>query len=285
MPGVVRWSWLLVLGAACQSVAPDPLARAERALAAGDLLTALTALDSVPVAHARYPQARTIAAQIERRLRKSHEQLLSGLLLRSEWRDAEALAAFELARQTWPALPAIDGLIVATRQRQRLFPEPAVASAVPPAVPPSSIAVTQPVEEDGAGASAESRSGSVEVAAPSATAIAAPAGETATAFGALPAVPPDPVPTVDEVVAARLAAIEEALSAGRMDSAVGDLMALFRNYPDDLRVKRRLARVLLQRGLVRYGRGDQQAAGEDWRRAGALDPSSAAAALLTALDN
>ena len=161
MPGVVRWSWLLVLGAACQSVAPDPLARAERALAAGDLLTALTALDSVPVAHARYPQARTIAAQIERRLRKSHEQLLSGLLLRSEWRDAEALAAFELARQTWPALPAIDGLIVATRQRQRLFPEPAVASAVPPAVPPSSIAVTQPVEEDGAGASARRPGGLV----------------------------------------------------------------------------------------------------------------------------
>ncbi|MBK8098671.1 MAG: hypothetical protein IPK26_16285 [Planctomycetes bacterium] len=282
--GAARWAWLLLVGA-CQSVAPDPLARAERALAAGDLLAALTDLDSVPVAHARYPQARTIAAQIERRLRRSHEQLLSGLLLRSEWRDAEALAAFESARQTWPALPAIDGLIVATRQRQRLFPEPAVAGAVRPAVPPSSIAETQPVEEDDAGASGEPASGAAEVAVPSAAAVAAPAAETAIAAGVIPPAPPDTVPTVDEVVATRLAAIEEALSAGRMDSAVGDLMALFRNCPDDLRVRRRLARVLLQRGLVRYGRGDQQPAVEDWRRASAMDPTSAAAALLAALGN
>lgn len=267
---------LLLVGlAACRSIPPDPVVRAERALASGDLLAALTDLDSVPVAHARYPQARTIAAQIERRLRRSHEQLLTGLLLRSEWRDVEAAAAFEAARQTWPALPGIDGLIVATRQRQRLFPETSAAPTAVPDVPPSSIASTQPVEDleaggDGTWAAGPGSDESSSAEAPA----AAPAGETGT---------PDVVPMVDEVVAARLVAIEDMLSAGRMDSAVGDLMALYRQRPDDLRVKRRLARVLLQRGLVRYGRGDQIGAQDDLRRANALDPSSAAATLLAAL--
>jgi hypothetical protein len=44
-------------------------------------------------------------------------------------------------------------------------------------------------------------------------------------------------------------------------------------HPGDARLCSRLARLLLQRGLLHYGRGEVQAAVEDWRRARKLDPN------------
>ena len=50
---------LLAVGCALQP--QDPFLRAERALQRDDLLRSLSAFDSVPVAHPRYPEARARA--------------------------------------------------------------------------------------------------------------------------------------------------------------------------------------------------------------------------------
>ena len=81
------------------------------------------------------------ATGVERRMRRSHEHLLEGLLLRSEWRDGEALVALRRAKEIWTGLPGVDVLIRATEHRIRLFPAGA-ASEVPTAAASAVRAVT-----------------------------------------------------------------------------------------------------------------------------------------------
>jgi tetratricopeptide (TPR) repeat protein len=64
------------------------------------------------------------------------------------------------------------------------------------------------------------------------------------------------------------------LGRGRFDDAVSDLLGLYRQRPEDLRVRLRLARVLHQRALLRYGQGSVVSAITDWQRVVELDPSA-----------
>ena len=112
---------VLLLGAACNLPPKDPFAAAERALRRADLLRALQAYDAVPVAHARYPDARAAAGDVEQRMRRCHELILEALKLRSEWRDEEALEALHRASEHWPGQPSLKQWIAATEQRLQLF--------------------------------------------------------------------------------------------------------------------------------------------------------------------
>ena len=159
--------WIVCLATGCVATPKDPYVRGERALVGGDLAAALSAFDAVPVAHARYPEARAAAIGIERRLRRSHEELLTALLLRAEWRDREALQQFDRVREFWPAMPGLVELIAATRRRSEILAVPIASEARPAAAPPLAGGA------DAAGSNAT---------APPAPA-AAPAGETAARDG------------------------------------------------------------------------------------------------------
>jgi tetratricopeptide (TPR) repeat protein len=74
-------------------------------------------------------------------------------------------------------------------------------------------------------------------------------------------------------VAAALADLELRLVLGKLESALEELIVLQRTYPNDPRIAGRLARVLQQRGLMRYGQGSVAGALTDWQRALDLDPS------------
>lgn len=231
-----------------------------------DLLSALQAFDEVPVSHPRYPEARAAAAGVERRMRRSHEILLEGLLLRSEWRDREALVALQRAREVWTRLPGIDVLIRATEHRLDLFAgqangEAAVAVAAPSPQPPPAA----PGVEVQLGSIPNAEESTVErmVASPSAPVV--------------PSVPEStPVSEVD-VVAAGLVAVESRLSRGEFEAAVADLFDLAKYHAEDLRVRLRLARVLHQRALLRYGQGAVTGAISDWERVLQLEPGHAVA--------
>ena len=135
------WALLPVMLAACAIPPKDPFLRAERALASEDLLGALRAYDTVPVAHERYPEARAAAVEVELRMRRCHELVLEALMLRGEWRDAEALERLRRAEQHWPREPSVQQWIAATEQRLQLFgeravtPSTAATTAAPPAAP------------------------------------------------------------------------------------------------------------------------------------------------------
>ncbi|MCC7066049.1 MAG: hypothetical protein IT456_24850 [Planctomycetes bacterium] len=261
----------VLLCGACKTTPVDRFQAGEAAVLKNDLLTALQAFDEVPVSHPRYPEARAAAAGVERRMRRSHEILLEGLMLRSEWRDREALAALQRAREVWVGLPGVDVLIRATEHRLGLFTVPEEGAAVvavaapspspsvepPPAVPMVEVPVQKAPEEPSLGA---------EVGNPSS---AAP--EVA------PAVPVElPAPLAD-AVAAGLVAVEGRLSRGEFEGAVADLFDLAKYHPEDLRVRLRLARVLHQRALLRYGQGALTGAISDWERVLQLEPGHAVA--------
>ncbi|MBZ0150751.1 MAG: hypothetical protein K8J09_04395, partial [Planctomycetes bacterium] len=82
---------LCLLFTGCVVAPKDPFVAARRALDRADLAGALLAYDAVPVTHARYPEARAAAADIEQRMRRSLELVLEALMLRGEWQDQEAL--------------------------------------------------------------------------------------------------------------------------------------------------------------------------------------------------
>ena len=115
------WLTALLLGTACSLPPVDPFAGAESAIKSRQLLAALKHLESVPVDDPRYQDARVVASQVERRIRRSHESVLEALQLRSEWRDTEALHALHRAKQEWPGQPDLDQWISATRKRLELF--------------------------------------------------------------------------------------------------------------------------------------------------------------------
>lgn len=224
--------------AACAATPTDPFAVAERAFAARDLPAALGAYDAVPVGHARYPDARAQAALVERDLRRCHEAVHEALRLRAEWRDRAAVAALERAQQAWPTMPGLDVLLAATQARSR-----ELAAAAPTAI----ATAQQAVVDQG-------------VALP-----AAPAAEYA------PVAPRAVAPVAAEVAAA-LAQAEAMLARGETEPALAALLALAERAPDDQRARTRACRLLCQRGLLRYGAGEVDAAIADFERAHALAP-------------
>lgn len=223
---------------ACATAPVDPFARGEAALARRDLPAALGAFDAVPVDHVRYPDARVNAAAVERELRRCHEAVHEALRLRAEWRDRAALAALQRAHAAWAAMPGLDGLIAATEARCR------------------ELAATAPTD-----APAAQRT----VAAQGVAVPATPAGEYAV-------VAPAPMPPIAAEAAKVLADVEARLQRGDVDGALAALERLCAAAPDELRARTRAARLLCQRGLVRYGEGDVTAAIADFERAVALAP-------------
>lgn len=297
------FAWLVPLVAAACAVPPrDPFARATWSLQHGDLGGALIAYDSVPVAHARYPDARAGAIAVERSMRRCHELLLDALLMRSEWRDQDALAMFERAKALWPKLPGIDGWILATRQRLRSLPaasplaevspvdsepipvpwiestEPLPAPLPSPATSPEparSPASTDILAGTQAPPLAESSPGSASV--PSSMAAAGP-GEVAVEPPAPPPAAGSSTPALstagNDPVALGLVDVEAKLRGGQMQLAVTSLIGLADRFPSDARVRVRLARLLQQRALLRYGEGALQEAIGDWRRVLDLEPAN-----------
>lgn len=256
--------------AACTSAPRDPFRDGERALLADDLAGALLAYDAVPVSHARYPEARAAAAGVERRMRRGHEVLLDGLLLRSEWRDREAITQLRRAREIWPGLPGIDALIAATEHRLELFDEPASdaqASALMESTTTDTVPTTVPVEvgpapllETAAGAQMPAVNQVGPTSAPDIVPSATVTDESAGAAHG------------DDPIAVGLIAVERRLGRGELELAVADLLDLAQQHPGEPRIRVHLVRVLHQRALVRYGQGSLTSAIEDWQRVLELDP-------------
>jgi hypothetical protein len=238
---------MVLLAGGCRTTPADPFRAGELEAARGDLTSALLSFDCVPSSDPHYAASRLAAAGVERRLRHHLELLLLGLQLRGEWRDPEALAAFEQARTAWPGAPDVIPLIAATEARRLVTA--AFAGPLPTAEPalPGAAEGNQPV------------------------AGAAPAAEIA--------VPEDPARS-DDAPSAEVTQIEARMRAGDVDTVLGDLLALQRRYPADRRLAIRASRLLEQRGLVHYGQGSVAAALADWQRACELDPALRSARLL-----
>jgi tetratricopeptide (TPR) repeat protein len=260
--------------AGCTALPPGPFERAEAARLRGDLTEALLGYDQVPVQHPHYPEARAAAAAVERRLRRSQELLLQGILLRGEWREDEALTAFEQARDTWPGLPGIEALIAATHSRRELFrtrphgetvPTPTITTTPEPRA-------AAPVREEVALAPVEPL-----VREPLPAPVVEPARDAVPPPTAVPPAPAvEPAPAVrnatDPSVFARLMAIEERLQRGQVEAAIADLAVLQKQWPDEPAICTRLGRLLHQRAMLRYGQGALPAALSDWRRVRELCP-------------
>jgi tetratricopeptide (TPR) repeat protein len=267
---------LATLGAGCATMPNDPFVRAERAMQRLDFAAALAAYDAVPVAHERYPEARAAAVAVELGMRHCFELMLEALLLRAEWRDEEALVAMQQAREVWPSVPGIEVLMTATQQRLRLFDTVPVARSSagrPAASPAGEVAIRSlPVIEAPAPApapAAEAPGVAVESLPPLPTdeapvAVPAPFGPPPPPT-ARPPQPQPPAPVADGVAAA-LVAVEAKLARRDLEAAILDLLDLVRRYPDDARVRLRLARLLHQRALLRYGSGSLEPAIRDWER-------------------
>jgi tetratricopeptide (TPR) repeat protein len=223
---------------ACATPPADAYEAAQRALAVRDLPVALGALDAVPVGDPRYPEARAQAAEVERDLRRCHEAVHEALRLRAEWRDRAALGALLRAKEAWPTMPGLAGLIAATEARGREL-------APPP--PTAAVAAQSAIVEQG-----------FQVPATPAAEYAAPARAA--------------VPPVAVDVARSLARSEARLARGEVAEALADLLRLAADHPDDTRARARVTRLLCQRGLVRYGEGDVAAAIADFEQALALSP-------------
>lgn len=170
--------------------------------------------------------------------------MLQGLRLRGEWRCDEAIAALEEALAAWPEDARTQQLLLATKLRR------------------VAIAPSQDAARDAADpASAKNRADQVAANESDASSPAVPAGESSAR-----------APRAIDAIGAQLARLEARLQRGQMDSALAEMFTLHRQWPDDVRVCSRLARLLMQRGLVHYGRGAVTPALEDWRRARKLDP-------------
>ncbi|MCA8942770.1 MAG: hypothetical protein KDB80_09455 [Planctomycetes bacterium] len=237
----------LVLVMGCESLPHDDFDAAQVLLARGDLLGTIQRLDRVPPADERYPESRTIAQAIERRVRSSHALLNRGMRLRAEWRDEEAARNFERALEIWPELEAASAMLAATRFRIETF----ALDDTEASVAEGEVVETAPLVEP-----------------------AAPAGET---------IPmsedgEDPVTVdLDEFpdVASRCAEIERMLDDGLLEAAL-DLAESGPRLPAG-GCRDRLTGVLHQRALVHYGHGSLELALNDWVRLRRIDPDHALA--------
>jgi hypothetical protein len=79
-----------------------------------------------------------------------------------------------------------------------------------------------------------------------------------------------------DVVAPVLVEIEARLLRGDLAGAIDELSVLAQRHPGEARVRVRLARLLHQRALLRYGEGHVVGAIDDWRQVLQLDPDNAA---------
>ena len=89
-----------------------------------------------------------------------------------------------------------------------------------------------------------------------------------------PVAKPKRLPTGEDPVVLGLVAVEGRLSRGELALAVRDLIELSRRFRDDVRVNRRLSRLLHQRALMSYGQGSVAAAVTDWRRVLEIEPGN-----------
>jgi tetratricopeptide (TPR) repeat protein len=242
---------LLLFVAGCASTSGDSFAVAQAAMRRDDLLAALLAYDAVPVSHPRYPEACAGAAAVEVRLRRGQELMLEGFAQRAEYEDAKALQYLEQARDVWPGLPGVEVMIASTRHRlQRAGVRPDRADHVPIRIPLRAAESTELTAAD------HTLTGDTGAAAPA---------------EGLRQVPLEPA---DESIVLGLVAVETRLGRGELELAVVDLLELARRFPDDVRVQRRLARVLHQRALLRYGQGALTAALLDWERVLSIEPDN-----------
>ncbi|MGK0205570.1 MAG: hypothetical protein ACI9S9_004661, partial [Planctomycetota bacterium] len=85
---------------------------------------------------------------------------------------------------------------------------------------------------------------------------------------------PKRLPTGEDPVVLGLVAVEARLGRGELALAVRDLIELARRFTDDVRVNRRLVRLLHQRALMSYGQGTVAAAVTDWRRVLEIEPNN-----------
>lgn len=294
---------LCLLFAGCVVAPKDPFVAARRALDRADLAGALLAYDAVPVTHARYPEARAAAADIEQRMRRSLELVLEALMLRGEWQDQEALEALRRARDFWREQPGLEQLTAATERRLALLEreaealpaaptEPAAMPLIevaPPEVPlpiaapvvapmPAPVAAAQPAPEPLATESSLPAAVPAPAPPPSPVrpepSLALPVAVAPVASAAAPAPPAAASPTVaplGEEVAQGLLRAEARLTRGDTDVAVADLVDLARRFPAEDRVRVRLVRLLHQRALRRYGEGAVESAINDWERILQLD--------------
>lgn len=248
--------------AACAVAPSDPFARAEAALRGGDLLTALRVFESVPASDARREAALASAFAIESRLRRGYAALYEGIVHRGNGDDGAALACLQRARLECPQLPLVDAWIAATRARVTLTP------ATP--VPTVAMEPDEPVAGE-SGAAPEDVADGRDAGVDGATNVAS-TGASTQVRGATPG--------ADDTIAPGLVAVEARLAAGELELAVIDLLELARRHPNDPRVGNRLARVLHQRALLRYGEGSLVAAIADWQQVLALQPENRAVKLL-----
>ncbi|MBL8750427.1 MAG: tetratricopeptide repeat protein [Planctomycetes bacterium] len=250
-------SALLLAFAACVAAPSDPFVRAGAAARSGDLLAALAAYESVPATDPRHEEARANALEVEVRMQRSHQSLLDGIVLRGNGEDRSALTSMERARDAWPGLPSIDRWIAATRVRLGQRTAAAARTAgLRPAVDCEGPFVV--VEEEEAG----ERGADAAVSQ-----VSAPRPRIAA---------PRPVVSVgdEDAISLGLVQVETRLARGELELAVLDLLELARRHPVDFRVQDRLARVLHQRALLRYGQGALAAAIADWERVIAIQPDN-----------
>ncbi len=266
------------------------LAAAERDLARGDLTAALLALDSVIPADPDYPRARSLAAAVERRMRSAQRFLGQGLALRAEWRDDEAMVAFQSSLEVWPGLDGVEELMAATRIRcSALGPRDEASDVEPAQSAPGFVATTRPVDlprrgaapaveiesltapHDGSDdlAELESASTSVHVSPQqpvdtTSSPAADPAGSDRQGAGALAG-------RRQSVESARLdpsalAGVRSQLRAGDVERALEGLEALRAAHPLAPEVGAMLTQVLHQKALLHYGQGDLGVAIDTWER-------------------
>ncbi|MEQ1631373.1 MAG: hypothetical protein ABL997_03305 [Planctomycetota bacterium] len=261
--GLLGW----VLLTSCRTAAfddvveQDPLDRGQIAMDRGDLAAALCAFDEVAATDPRYATARLNAAAVEQQLVRQQELVLLGLRLRSEWRDDEAVAVFTEALSTWPADTRTEALLRGTIERRRLLAD--ARSLEPSTADQDSSEPLGPANES--------------------LALPAPMGESAPLTDGTSQTPAETRIGPDDVVAAKLVRLEDRLQRGELDSVLAEFAAMQDKWPGDPRVCGRLSRLLLQRGLLHYGRGQIDAAIADWRRAQRLDPQLPSLSLLIEL--
>lgn len=228
------------------AVPAEPMAAGERALRDQDLVGALLAYERVPGTDPRYLEAQAAAVEIERRLVAGCEGLLAGLRGRHTG-DAGAAHGLRAARSAFPTLPGLAALAEGNAPHAGAA---ASATAEVVAVPPVRV---EPCEL------ADPRWDDLPIRAPRAASESFAAAIQ---------------PPVRDPSAENLAAVEKKLQDGAADAAVADLLDLAQRAPDELRVRVRLARLLHQRALLAYGRGDVVAAIGDWERVLEFDPGN-----------
>lgn len=161
----------------------------------------------------------------------------------------------------------------APRNPTKIAPPVAVAEPSTSGSPAPSSANTEsaadpvfvePVASNPRGAGSSNAGGKPAVAAP----------ESSTTTKPSPVKQPQRLPTGEDPVVLGLVAVEARLGRGELVLAVRDLIELSRRFTDDVRVNRRLSRLLHQRALMSYGQGSVAAAVTDWRRVLEIDPSN-----------